>query len=159
MDVYKIIILQLKFLAMNMVKITTWRRLGDKPLSKHMMVSLLAHIHVCVIRPHWVNIRGKLFIYLPLLWYKMYIFVVCKSIVNCHFEIESIQFLPCLTLNYLKMNLILEIGDEFIYLAHISLLLKLPYQFSSPIAYPYDQIESIIACSETSTVCHFVVSC
>ena len=30
-----------------------WRRPGDKPLSKLMMVSLLTHI--CVTRPQWVN--------------------------------------------------------------------------------------------------------
>ena len=34
-------------------QIMAWRRLGDKPLSEPMMVSLLTHI--CVTRPQWVN--------------------------------------------------------------------------------------------------------
>ena len=37
-----------------LVQIMSWRRLGDKPLSEAMTVSLLAHI--CVTRPQWVNI-------------------------------------------------------------------------------------------------------
>ena len=36
-----------------LVQITAWRRLGDKPLSEPVMVSLLTHI--CVTRPQWVN--------------------------------------------------------------------------------------------------------
>ena len=36
-----------------LVQIMTWRRLGDKPLSEPMMVSLLTHI--CVTRPQWVK--------------------------------------------------------------------------------------------------------
>ena len=36
-----------------LVQIMAWRRLGDKPLSEPMMVSLLTHI--CVTRPQWVN--------------------------------------------------------------------------------------------------------
>ena len=36
-----------------LVKIMAWRRLGDKPLSELMMVSLLTHI--CVTRPKWVK--------------------------------------------------------------------------------------------------------
>ena len=36
-----------------LVQIMAWRRPGDKPLSKPMMVSLLTHI--CVTRPQWVN--------------------------------------------------------------------------------------------------------
>ena len=36
-----------------LVQIMAWRRLGDKPLSELMMVSLLTHI--CVTRPQWVN--------------------------------------------------------------------------------------------------------
>ena len=36
-----------------LVQIMAWRRSGDKPLSKPMMVSLLTHI--CVTRPQWVN--------------------------------------------------------------------------------------------------------
>ena len=44
-----------------MVQIMAWRRLGDKPLSEPMMVSLLTHI--CVTRPQWVNIVwGKCFL-------------------------------------------------------------------------------------------------
>ena len=35
------------------VQIMAWRRSGDKPLSKPMMVGLPAHI--CVTRPQWVN--------------------------------------------------------------------------------------------------------
>ena len=40
-----------------LVQIMAWRRLGDKPLSEPMMVSLLAHI--CVTRPQWVNPISK----------------------------------------------------------------------------------------------------
>ena len=36
-----------------LVQIMAWRRLGDKPLSEPMLVSLLTHI--CVTRPQWVN--------------------------------------------------------------------------------------------------------
>ena len=36
-----------------LVQIMAWRRPGDKPLSKAMMVCLLTHI--CVTRPQWVN--------------------------------------------------------------------------------------------------------
>ena len=36
-----------------LVPIMAWRRSGDKPLSKPIMVSLLTHI--CVTRPQWVN--------------------------------------------------------------------------------------------------------
>ena len=36
-----------------LVQIMAWRRLGDKPLSEPMMVSLPTHI--CVTRPQWVN--------------------------------------------------------------------------------------------------------
>ena len=36
-----------------LVQIMAWRRLGDKPLSEPMMVSLLTHI--CVTRSQWVN--------------------------------------------------------------------------------------------------------
>ena len=36
-----------------LVQIMAWRRPGDKPLSKPMMVSLLTHI--CVTRPQWVD--------------------------------------------------------------------------------------------------------
>ena len=37
----------------SLVQIMAWRRLGDKPLSEPMMVSLLTHI--CVTRLQWVN--------------------------------------------------------------------------------------------------------
>ena len=37
-----------------LVQIMAWRRLGDKPLSEPMMVSLLTHI--CVTRPQWVKV-------------------------------------------------------------------------------------------------------
>ena len=37
-----------------MVQIMAWRRLGDKPLSEPMRVSLPTHI--CVTRPQWVNL-------------------------------------------------------------------------------------------------------
>ena len=36
-----------------LVQIMAWRRLGDKPLSEPMMVSLLTHI--CITRPQWVT--------------------------------------------------------------------------------------------------------
>ena len=40
-----------------LVQILAWRRLGDKPLSEAMMVSLLTHI--CVTRPQWVKHVSK----------------------------------------------------------------------------------------------------
>ena len=36
-----------------LVQIMAWRRLGDRPLSEPIMVSLPTHI--CAIRPQWVN--------------------------------------------------------------------------------------------------------
>ena len=41
-----------------LVQIMAWCRLGDKPLSEPMMVSLLTHI--CVTRPQWVNIMHEI---------------------------------------------------------------------------------------------------
>ena len=38
-----------------LVQIMAWRRPGDKPLSKPMMVCLLTHI--CVTRPQWVKAK------------------------------------------------------------------------------------------------------
>ena len=38
-----------------LVQIMAWRRLGDKPLSEPIMVSLLTHI--CISRPQWVKQR------------------------------------------------------------------------------------------------------
>ena len=38
-----------------LVQIMAWRRLGDKPLSEPMMVSLPTHI--CVTRPQWVGLN------------------------------------------------------------------------------------------------------
>ena len=49
----------------RLVKIMTWCRAGDKPLSDPMMISLLTHI--CVTRPEWVNKRYKWFI-TPVRW-------------------------------------------------------------------------------------------
>ena len=40
-----------------LVQIMAWRRLGDKPLSESMMVSLPTH--VCVTRPQWVKKKKK----------------------------------------------------------------------------------------------------
>ena len=37
----------------SLVLVMAWRRIGDKPLSEPMMVTLLTHI--CVTRPQWVN--------------------------------------------------------------------------------------------------------
>ena len=42
-----------------LVQIMAWRRLGDKPLSEPMIVSLLTHI--CVTRPQWVMFLMWLF--------------------------------------------------------------------------------------------------
>ena len=42
-----------------LVQIMAWRRPGDKPLSKPMMVRLPTHI--CVTRPQWVNHKAWLF--------------------------------------------------------------------------------------------------
>ena len=53
-----------------LVQIMAWRRPGDKPLSKPMMVSLLTHI--CVTRPQWVNQHGRRamgWYYLKMCWY------------------------------------------------------------------------------------------
>ena len=41
-----------------LVQIMAWRRLGDKPLSKPIMVRLLTHI--CVTRPQWVKFNPRL---------------------------------------------------------------------------------------------------
>ena len=41
-----------------LVQIMAWRRLGDKPFSEPVMVSLL--MHICVTRPQWVNIKRNL---------------------------------------------------------------------------------------------------
>ena len=38
-----------------LVQIMAWRRLGDKPLSEPVMVSLL--MHICSTRPQWVNVN------------------------------------------------------------------------------------------------------
>ena len=44
-----------------LVQIMAWRRLGDKPLSEPMLVSLPTHIYVT--RPQWVNmVIGLIFI-------------------------------------------------------------------------------------------------
>ena len=51
-----------------LVQIMAWCRLGDKPLSEPMMVSLLTHI--CVTRPQWVN----------MLFYRPPIIVCCAVI-------------------------------------------------------------------------------
>ena len=40
-----------------LVWIMAWHRSGNEPLSEPMMVSLLTHI--CIIRPQWVNTKGK----------------------------------------------------------------------------------------------------
>ena len=41
----------------SLVQIMAWRRLGDKPLSEPMMVSLVSlWMHICIPRPQWVNI-------------------------------------------------------------------------------------------------------
>ena len=45
-----------------LVQIMAWRRLGDKPLSELMMVSLLTHI--CVTRPEWVNLLRPTDVYM-----------------------------------------------------------------------------------------------
>ena len=62
-DVLILIYISLKFVPKGpinnisaWVEIMTWRRPGDKPLSKPMLVSLLTHI--CVTRPQWVNWVG-----------------------------------------------------------------------------------------------------
>ena len=39
-----------------LIQIMAWRRPGDKPLSKPMMVSLL--MHICITPPQWVNIMN-----------------------------------------------------------------------------------------------------
>ena len=45
-----------------LVQIMAWHRLGDKPLSEPMVLSLLTHI--CVTRPQWVNCaRAMAFIF------------------------------------------------------------------------------------------------
>ena len=54
----------------ELVQILAWCRLGDKPLSEPIMVSLLTHI--CVTRPQWVNLSDHHGAYRcpgNLLWY------------------------------------------------------------------------------------------
>ena len=41
-----------------LVQIMAWRRLGDKPLSESMVVSLVTHI--CVTRPQWINCINRI---------------------------------------------------------------------------------------------------
>ena len=41
-----------------LVQIMAWRRLGDKPLSETMMVTLL--MHICVTRPQWVKLWDEI---------------------------------------------------------------------------------------------------
>ena len=60
-----------------------WRRSGDKPLSKPMMVSLPTHI--CVTRPQWVKvgIRGVgLILYQFLLTVGLAIFITCLHTID-----------------------------------------------------------------------------
>ena len=49
-----------------LVQIMAWRRLGDKPLSEPMTVSLLTHI--CVTQPQWVKVWHHLHIGLVKHW-------------------------------------------------------------------------------------------
>ena len=63
-----------------LVQIMTWRRLGDKPLSEPMMVSLPTHI--CVTRPQWANSKGSFvpaFVIVP----RREVFCVCLSKFEC----------------------------------------------------------------------------
>ena len=56
-----------------LVQIMAWRRLGDKPLSEPMLVSLL--MHICVTRPQWVNTNLKW----PLLLYNCIMLWISKK--------------------------------------------------------------------------------
>ena len=62
-----------------MVQIMAWRRPGDKPLSKPMMVSLLTHI--CVTRPQWVKECISIKFY-----FKFKSFHLRKCILQCHLQ-------------------------------------------------------------------------
>ena len=64
-DVWISIKISLKFVPKGpinnipaLVQIMAWRRLGDKPWSEPMMVSLLTH--KCVTRPQWVITAGQI---------------------------------------------------------------------------------------------------
>ena len=61
-----------------LVQIMAWRRLGDKPLSETMMVSLLTYI--CVTRPQWVK-RRKLKNMWRFSWWNCNI---AGEIISCH---------------------------------------------------------------------------
>ena len=64
-----------------------WRRLGDKPLSDPMMVSLLTHI--CVIRPQWVILKAVLYcqnvIYVYIWAKNTMVFVLFYLETHCHY--------------------------------------------------------------------------
>ena len=52
-----------------LVQIMAWRRPGDKPLSKAMMVNLPPHI--CVTRPQWVKMKKMKFDWMSLSWWNL----------------------------------------------------------------------------------------
>ena len=68
-----------------LVQIMAWRRLGDKPLSEPMMVSLLTHI--CVTQPRWINHQ------LPtvLLWLTQNINFQCYHLRVCQWYMNVIM--------------------------------------------------------------------
>ena len=49
-----------------LVQIMDWRRVGDKPLSEPMMISLPTHI--CVTQPQWVNVTRTHTLTRVMLW-------------------------------------------------------------------------------------------
>ena len=67
-----------------LVQIMAWHRLGDKPLSEPMMVSLPTHI--CVTRPQWVNKNNSQFQWLMRLVIRLCVIKlgpVGISLMNC----------------------------------------------------------------------------
>ena len=68
-----------------LVQIIAWRRLGYKPLSEAMMVSLLTHI--CVTRPQWVNSDTASYIWIKYQYTTVYIQTKCSWIFKGFFAV------------------------------------------------------------------------
>ena len=64
----------------SLVQIMAWRRLGDKPLSEPMMVSLLTYI--CVTRPQWVNLGSDVYEWRIIWLFLTYMFKVFEHAVS-----------------------------------------------------------------------------
>ena len=71
----------------SLVQIMAWRRPGDKPLSKPMMVSLRTHI--CVTRPQWVKLWHQWAI--TSTWNHVRIYHPCLFSVNLSYKRAQMQ--------------------------------------------------------------------